>query len=79
MKPLYQYPDHMPPVTSDAALTGPRSKKASSFGWAESVKSNTEIPPWYQAWLITSRPGTGTSVPLWATQFSCEVCGAGIL
>ena len=69
----------MPPSTSEVALIGPRSKNASSFGWAESVKSNTEMPPWYQAWLITSRPGTGTSDPLCATQFSWLVCATGSL
>ena len=35
-----------------------------------SVKSITEMPPWYQAWTKISRPGTGTMEPLWATQFS---------
>ena len=28
---------------------------------------------------MMSRPGTGISEPLWATQFSCEVWTAGIL
>ena len=37
--------------------TGPRSKKAISFGCAASVQSNTEMPPWYHACTITSRPG----------------------
>ena len=58
---------------------GPRSKKAISTGLAGSVKSNTETPPWYHACTMMSRPGTGTSDPLCATQFSCSVCGAGSL
>ena len=37
---------------------------------AESVKSNTETPPWYHACTMMSRPGTGISDPLCATQFS---------
>ena len=61
------------------ALIGPRSKKAISTGLAGSVKSNTEIPPWYHACTITSRPGIGISEPLCATQFSVAVCGAGSL
>ena len=58
---------------------GPRSKNAISFGCAASVKSNTDTPPWYQPWAMTSRPGIGISEPLCATQFSVSVCGAGIL
>ena len=60
-------------------MTGPRSKKAISRGLEESVKSHTEAPPWYQAWVMMSRPGTGTKEPLWATQFSCTVWGTGSL
>ena len=60
-------------------LIGPRSKKAISVGLAVSVKSIIETPPWYHAWTRMSRPGTGTSEALWATQFSCDVCTAGIL
>ena len=52
--------------------TGPRSKKAISFGCAASVQSKTEMPPWYHACTITSRPGIGISEPLCATQFSCR-------
>jgi hypothetical protein len=76
---LYQYADQNPPSTSDVALTGPRSKNAISRGLAESVKSISEMPPWYHAWDRMSRPGTGMIEPLWATQFSCTVCGTGSL
>ena len=68
-----------PPLASSLASTGPRSKYAISLGFAGSVQSNTDSPPWYQAWTMTSRPGIGISEPLWATQVSCAVCGAGIL
>src|SRR5262245_26784567 len=45
--------------------TGPRSKNAISVGCLGSVQSNTESPPWYQAWIITSRPGIGlATLPL---------------
>src|SRR5215217_502578 len=77
--PLYQYTDHEPPFAIRVESTGPRSKKAISLGWAASVQSNTEMPPWYHACAITSRPGIGISDPLCATQFSSDVCGAGIL
>ena len=79
MWPLYQYADQNPPSTSDVGLIGPRSKNAISRGWAESVKSIIEMPPWYHAWTRMSRPGTGTSAPLCATQFSCRLCGTGSL
>jgi hypothetical protein len=59
--------------------TGPRSWKAISIGCRGSVQSKTEMPPWYHDCTITSRPGIGISEPLWATQFSCGVCGAGSL
>src|SRR5215212_5653743 len=79
MAPLYQYTDHDPPPAMCVESTGPRSKKAISLGCAASVQSNTEIPPWYHACTITSRPGMGMSEPLCATQFSAAVCGAGSL
>src|SRR5450631_4093382 len=77
--PLYQYTDHDPPLAMRVESTGPRSKNAISFGCATSVQSKSEMPPWYHDWIITSRPGIGTSEPLCATQFSNFVCGAGIL
>ena len=43
------------------------------------MKSKTEIPPWYHAWTMMSRPGTGISEPLWATQFSVLAWVRGIL
>src|SRR3954462_14885485 len=79
IEPLYQYTDHEPPMEKRVESTGPRSKNAISFGCAASVQSNTEIPPWYHACTITSRPGLGITEPLCATQFSKRVCGAGIL
>src|SRR4029453_15141490 len=79
MCPLYQYAGQYPPVTSCFASIGPRSKYAISTGFAESGKSNPDRPPWYHACTMMSRPGTGMSDPLCATQFSCSVCGAGIL
>ena len=45
----------------------------------ESVNSQRETPPWYQDCTMTSRPLTGTSEPLWATQFSVLFCSRGIL
>src|SRR3982751_5439606 len=78
-RPLYQYTDHEPASSSFCASTGPQSKYAISRGCAASVQSNIEIPPWYHACTITSRPGIGISDPLCATQFSLEVCGAGSL
>ena len=39
------------------------------------MKSITDSPPWYQACTNTSRPGTGTTEPLCATQFSVTDCG----
>src|ERR671929_2211631 len=77
--PLYQYTDHDPPIVNRVESIGPRSKNAISFGCAASVQSNTEMPPWYHACTITSRPGIGMREPLWATQFSKLVCGAGSL
>src|SRR5678816_3989277 len=79
MTPLYQYTDHDPPMVNRVESTGPRSKNAISLAWAASVQSNTEMPPWYQAWTMMSRPGIGIREPLWATQFSTEVCTPGIL
>ena len=61
------------------ASSGPRSKNAISTGLVASVKSNTDTPPWYHACALMSRPGTGISEPLCATQFSVSVCGAGSL
>ena len=61
------------------ADSGPRSKKPISFGLAESVKSQTETPPWYHAWTMMSRPWTGISEPLCATQFSVSAWWRGIL
>ena len=62
-------------------------RSAISMPWVERItvlpclrcswKSSRNSP-----WLITkysSRPGTGISEPLWATQFSVSVCGAGSL
>ena len=66
-------------MTKRSGWMGPRSKNAISTGFDESVKSKTEMPPWYHACTMTSRPGTGTSEPLCATQFSRSVCGAGSL
>src|SRR5690242_17234396 len=77
--PLYQYADQVPPDSIRVESIGPRSKKAISCGCFASVQSNTEMPPWYHDCTITSRPGIGMSEPLWATQFSCAVCGAGSL
>src|SRR3954465_9550168 len=76
--PLYQYADH-DPLSLRVVSAGPRSKKAISRGCAASVQSKTEIPPLYHACAITSRPGIGISDPLWATQFSAFVWGAGSL
>ena len=44
-----------------------------------SVQSNTDRPPWYHDCTMMSRPGTGISEPLCATQFSSDDCGAGSL
>ncbi|MFP7724523.1 hypothetical protein [Lysobacter sp. D1-1-M9] len=66
-------------MINSSVLIGPRSKNAISNGLAESVKSITDSPPWYQAWMNTSRPGIGRTEPLCATQFSVTVCGDGIL
>ena len=77
--PLYQYTDQVPPPIIRVESTGPRSKKAISIGCEASVQSNTDTPPWYQLCTMMSRPGTGTSDPLCATQFSCSVWAAGIL
>src|SRR5258708_34260596 len=77
MTPLYQYADHDPAIENRVESSGPRSKKAISFGCAASVQSNTEMPPSYHAWTITPRPGIGTSAPLWATPFPREGWGAG--
>src|SRR3712207_5330903 len=79
IEPLYQYTDHEPPGPWRVESDGPRSKKAISFGFFASVQSKTEMPPWYHACTITSRPGIGIREPLWATQFSSDVCGAGSL
>src|SRR4051794_31513737 len=79
MKPLYQYADQYPASTNLFESIGPRSKNAISVGCDGSVQSNTEMPPWYHACTITSRPGIGISEPLCATQFSNCVCGADIL
>ena len=49
------------------------------MGFEESVKSQTETPPWYQAWTMMSLPLTGISEPLWATQFSVSAWWRGIL
>src|SRR5215475_1860993 len=70
ISPLYQYTDHEPPIDMCVESTGPRSKNAISFGCDASVQSNTEMPPWYHACTITSRPGIGINEPLCATQFS---------
>ena len=77
--PLYQYADQLPPMAMCVESAGPRSKNAISNGLPASVQSNTEMPPWYQACTITSRPGIGIMEPLCATQFSSDVCGAGSL
>ncbi len=58
---------------------GPRSNQAISLGFLALVKSKTEMPPWYHAWTIRSRPFTGISEPLWATQFSVLELVRGIL
>jgi len=79
MTPLYQYTDHDPPSPICVESDGPRSWKAISTGRLGSVNSKTEMPPWYHDCTMMSRPGTGMSDPLWATQFSNFVCGAGIL
>src|SRR5438445_8073014 len=70
MWPLYQYADPDPAPTGLVPSIGPRSKNAISVGCAASVQSNTEMPPWYHACTMMSRPGIGMSEPLWATQFS---------
>src|SRR5207249_10504717 len=77
--PTRRSSDLDPPLANLVESTGPRSKNAISFGCAGSVQSKTEMPPWYHACTITSRPGTGMSDPLCATQFSFAVCGASIL
>ena len=77
--PLNQYADQYPPSTKLAGLIGPRSRYAISVGCSVSVKSKIDTPPWYQACTMMSRPGTGMIEPLWATQFSAVVCGAGSL
>src|SRR3954468_17908850 len=79
MTPLYQYDDHEPPVIRRDGSSGPRSKYAISTGCEMSVQSNTEMPPWYHPCTMTSRPGIGIREPLCATQFSDDVCVAGIL
>ena len=43
------------------------------------MKSNTEMPPWYQACTMMSLPRTGISEPLCATQFSVLELIRGIL
>src|ERR1041384_5896822 len=75
IEPLYQYTDQVPAAAMRVESAGPRSKKAISTGWAPSVQSNTETPPWYHDCTMTSRPGIGISEPLWATQFSFTVWG----
>ena len=59
--------------------SAPRAKKAISWTWRGSVKSKTEMPPWYHACTMMSRPGTGISDPLCATQFQTGSSGAGRL
>ena len=59
--------------------SGPRSKYPISRGLSESVKSQNETPPWYHDCTMTSRPLTGISEPLWATQFSVSPWWRGIL
>src|SRR5258708_4119184 len=76
--PLYQYADHEP-LSLSVVSAGPRSKKAISRGCAGGGQSKTEKPPPYHPPALTPRPGIGMSEPLWATQFSTFVCGAGSL
>ena len=45
MRPLYQYTDHEPPLTSAVSLIGPRSWYAISVGFLMSVQSMSEMPP----------------------------------
>ena len=73
MWPLYQYEDHEPALTSFVESIGPRSKYAISFGAAASVKSNTEVPPWYQPCTRMSRPGIGMSEPLCETHVTISL------
>jgi hypothetical protein len=77
ISPLYQYADHEPALRIRVPSSGPRSKNAISKGFTGSVQSKTEIPPWYQPWTITSRPGMGTSDPL-ALTVSGRVMGAAL-
>ncbi len=80
MRPLCQYVDQKPPPVSCVGdVNGPRSQNPISFGLRRSVKSTIDMPPWYQAWAMMLRPGTGIRLPTWLTQFSPSVWATGSL